>query len=37
VRERVSNYFLQLNMHVVVQVEKEGEGRCWCGGGVKTG
>ncbi|KAG9580147.1 cation efflux protein, partial [Aureobasidium melanogenum] len=37
VRERVVNYFLQLNMHVVVQVEKEGEGRCWCGGGVKTG
>jgi zinc transporter 5/7 len=37
VRERVVDYFLQLNMHVVVQVEREGEGRCWCGGGVKSG
>jgi zinc transporter 5/7 len=37
VRERVVDYFLQLNMHVVVQVEREGEGRCWCGGGVKGG
>ncbi|CAD0095637.1 unnamed protein product [Aureobasidium mustum] len=37
VRERVNDYFLQLNMHVVVQVEREGEGRCWCGGGVKSG
>jgi zinc transporter 5/7 len=23
-------------MEVVVHVEKEGEGRCWCGGGTKT-
>ncbi|KAI4715549.1 hypothetical protein E4T48_08272 [Aureobasidium sp. EXF-10727] len=37
VRQRVEQYFLQLNMHVVVQVEREGEGRCWCGGGVKSG
>ncbi|KAI4764713.1 hypothetical protein E4T52_03178 [Aureobasidium sp. EXF-3400] len=37
VRERVVNYFSQLNMSVVVQVEREGEGRCWCGGGVKSG
>lgn len=37
VRERVVHYFQQLNMSVVVQVEREGEGRCWCGGGVKSG
>ncbi|KAI5267462.1 hypothetical protein E4T47_08030 [Aureobasidium subglaciale] len=37
VRDRVVQYFQQLNMDVVVQVEREGEGRCWCGGGVKTG
>lgn len=36
VRQRVEQYFLQLNMHVVVQVEREGEARCWCGGGVKS-
>ncbi|KAI5247055.1 hypothetical protein E4T42_06180 [Aureobasidium subglaciale] len=37
VRDRVVQYFQRLNMDVVVQVEREGEGRCWCGGGVKTG
>jgi zinc transporter 5/7 len=37
VRERVAAYFQNLNMSVVVQVEREGEGRCWCGGGVKSG
>jgi zinc transporter 5/7 len=37
VRERVVSYFQTLNMDVVVQVEREGEGRCWCGGGVKSG
>lgn len=36
VRDRVVLYFKALNMDVVVQVEREGEGRCWCGGGVKN-
>lgn len=37
VRERVVFYFKEKGMNVVVQVEREGEGRCWCGGGVKVG
>ncbi|THY16747.1 hypothetical protein D6D00_08777 [Aureobasidium pullulans] len=37
VRDRVVQYFTALNMDVVVQVEREGEGRCWCGGGLKSG
>jgi zinc transporter 5/7 len=37
VRERVVHYFQTLNMEVIVQVEREGEGRCWCGGGGKSG
>lgn len=36
VRERVSQFFRDRNMDVVVQVEREGEGHCWCGGGNKT-
>jgi solute carrier family 30 (zinc transporter), member 5/7 len=35
VRERVSSYFSGKHMEVLVQVEREGEGRCWCGGGTK--
>lgn len=35
--ERVSQYFKGKQMDVVVQVEREGEGRCFCGGGLKTG
>lgn len=37
VRERVSLYLLQRKMDIVVQVEREGENKCWCGGGPKTG
>ncbi|KAJ9610794.1 putative zinc transporter msc2 [Cladophialophora chaetospira] len=36
VRERVGLYLRQRKMDVVVQVEREGELRCWCGGGVKS-
>jgi solute carrier family 30 (zinc transporter), member 5/7 len=36
VRERVSRYFDSKNMDIIVQVEREGENRCWCGGGLKT-
>jgi solute carrier family 30 (zinc transporter), member 5/7 len=36
VRERVSHYFDSKNMDIIVQVEREGEKRCWCGGGLKT-
>lgn len=37
VRERVVEFFKEREMDVVVQVEREGEGRCWCGGGTKVG
>ena len=37
VRERVGMYLRQRKMDVVIQMEREGEGRCWCGGGQKTG
>jgi zinc transporter 5/7 len=23
-------------MDIIVQVEREGEGRCWCGGGLRS-
>jgi solute carrier family 30 (zinc transporter), member 5/7 len=36
VRERVSAYLRQRKMDIVVQVERDGEMRCWCGGGGKT-
>lgn len=37
VRESVVGFFKERDMDVVVQVEREGEGRCWCGGsGVKS-
>lgn len=36
VRDKVVEFFADRQMDVVVQVEREGEGRCWCGGGVKT-
>jgi zinc transporter 5/7 len=35
VRERVVCYFESKNMDIIVQVEREGENRCWCGG-LKT-
>jgi solute carrier family 30 (zinc transporter), member 5/7 len=37
VQIRVSRYLEARKMDVVVQVEREGEGRCWCGGGMKSG
>ncbi|KAL1311559.1 hypothetical protein AAFC00_001678 [Neodothiora populina] len=37
VRERVVFFFHEREMDVIVQVEREGEGRCWCGGGIKVG
>ena len=33
VRERTAQYLKGREMDIVVQVEREGEGRCWCGGG----
>lgn len=32
VRERVDQFFKEKGMEVLFQVEREGEGRCWCGG-----
>ncbi|MCJ1390294.1 putative zinc transporter msc2 [Xylographa bjoerkii] len=32
VRERAVKYLQERGMDVLVQVEREGEGRCWCGG-----
>jgi len=37
VRERTEQLLKSRNMDVVVHVEREGEGRCWCGGGNKSG
>jgi solute carrier family 30 (zinc transporter), member 5/7 len=34
VRDRVEQYFRSRGMDIVVHVEKEGEGRCWCGTGM---
>lgn len=34
VRERVVGFLSGRKADVVVQVEREGDGRCWCGGGV---
>lgn len=36
VRVQVLEFFAERNMEVVVQVEREGEGRCWCGGSNKV-
>ncbi|EME42591.1 hypothetical protein DOTSEDRAFT_89947, partial [Dothistroma septosporum NZE10] len=33
VRVRVEDFTREKNMNLVVHVEKEGEGQCWCGGG----
>ncbi len=37
VRHRATKYLQSKNMNILVQVEREGEGRCWCGGGLKSG
>lgn len=36
VRERVVMYLLGRGMDIVVHVEREGDIRCWCGGGVRS-
>ena len=36
IRHRLERYVESRNMSVVVQLERENEGRCWCGG-LKTG
>jgi zinc transporter 5/7 len=35
-RQRAQDYLSSRGMNVLVQVEREGEGRCWCGGGAKS-
>jgi zinc transporter 5/7 len=37
VRERTVQFLKGRGMDVVVHVEREGDGRCWCGGGNKVG
>lgn len=37
VRERTVQFLKGRGMDVVVHVEREGEGRCWCGGGSRIG
>lgn len=37
VQQRTSAYLRSRGLNIVVQAEKEGEGRCWCGGGLKSG
>ena len=32
VRQRVDTFLKERNMHVVIHIDKEGQGRCWCGG-----
>ncbi|KAE8354038.1 cation efflux family-domain-containing protein [Aspergillus coremiiformis] len=32
VRQRAVDFLREKNMNVLVQVEREGDGRCWCGG-----
>jgi zinc transporter 5/7 len=36
VRERVRAYLLHHGMDVVVQVEKDGDNKCWCGGNNRS-
>lgn len=36
VRRRTVDFLREKNMDIVVQVEREGEGRCWCGSGTKS-
>ncbi|KAJ5087079.1 hypothetical protein NUU61_008386 [Penicillium alfredii] len=35
VRQRTVTFLREKNMEIVVQVERDGDGRCWCGGGNK--
>ena len=34
VRERVEEFFAERHMDLVIHVEREAEGQCWCGGGA---
>lgn len=36
VRQRTVNYLREKDMDILVQVEREGDGRCWCGGANKS-
>ena len=36
VKERAVGFLRGRGMDILVQVEREGDGRCWCGGGVKV-
>ncbi|KAF3482615.1 zinc transporter zitB [Arthroderma uncinatum] len=36
VQARVSKYLSERGMNVLVQVEREGDGKCWCGGGNRA-
>jgi solute carrier family 30 (zinc transporter), member 5/7 len=37
VRKRTVDFLKEKNMDIVVQVEREGEGKCWCGNGSTIG
>ena len=36
-RKRLDKFMASHGLDLVYQIEREGEGRCWCGGGLKTG
>lgn len=36
VQRRTLDYLRERDMNILVQVEREGESRCWCGGGNKS-
>ncbi|KAJ5156856.1 hypothetical protein N7492_009659 [Penicillium capsulatum] len=36
VRQRTVDFLREKNMDIVVQVERDGDGRCWCGSGNKA-
>ncbi|KAF9890148.1 putative zinc transporter msc2 [Aspergillus nanangensis] len=36
VRQRTVDFLREKGMDILVQVEREGDGRCWCGGGNKS-
>lgn len=36
VRQRTVDFLRERNMDITVQIEREGDGRCWCGGGNKS-
>jgi solute carrier family 30 (zinc transporter), member 5/7 len=35
VRQRTTDFFRQKNMNILIQVEREGDNRCWCGNGIR--